>query len=137
MNEIILRGRTIQPGTAEGQAVVLPTPISFLGELSPETGRLSLPGSEMDGQSVKNKILVCPSGKGSSGGPTVAWLAKQAGNAPKAVVCASIDQVLALGVLTAEIPTVEIRDQDPTKVIRSGDYVVVDANQGVVKIIRD
>ena len=69
--------------------------------------------------------------------PFDVWLAKQAGNAPKAVVCASLDQVLASGVLTAEIPTVEIRDQDPTKVIRSGDYVVVDASQGVVKIIRD
>ena len=137
MNEVILKGRTIQPGAAEGPAVVLPTPISFLGELSPETGRLVLPGSNMDGQSIKNKILVCPSGKGSSGGPTVAWLAKQAGNAPLAVVCTTIDQVLALGVLTAEIPTVEIRDQDPTEVIKTGDFLIVDASQGIVKIIGD
>ena len=137
MTEITLKGRTVYPGRAEGEAVVLQTPISFLGELSPVTGQLSIPGSEMDGQSVRDKILVCPTGKGSTGGPTFAWLAQQAGNAPKAIVCTAIEQVLALGVLTAEIPTVDRLDQDPTKVIRTGDYLVVDASQGIVKIIRD
>jgi hypothetical protein len=69
------------------------------------------------GQSVRDKILVCPGGKGSTGGPTFAWLARAAGNAPKAVICTAIEQVLALAVLTAEIPTVDSLDQDPTKVI--------------------
>lgn len=137
MNATILRGRTVCPGEAEGEAVVLQTPFSFLGELSPATGLLKIPGSDMDGQSVRDKILVCPGGKGSTGGPTFAWLARAAGNAPKAVVCTAIEQVLALAVLTAEIPTVDSLDQDPTKVIKTGDHLVVDASRGIVKILRD
>jgi predicted aconitase with swiveling domain len=137
MKEIILKGRTVHPGRAEGEAVVLQTPFSFLGELSPLSGRLSIPGSEMDGRSVKDKILVCPGGKGSTGGPTFAFLAQEAGNAPKALVCTAIEPVLALGVLTAEIPTVDSLDQDPIKVIKTGDYLVVDATRGIVKVIRD
>jgi predicted aconitase with swiveling domain len=137
MKEIILKGRTVHPGVAEGEAVVLQTPFSFLGELSISSGRLSIPGSEMDGQSVKDKILVCPGGKGSTGGPTIAFLAKEAENAPKALVCTAIEPVLALGVLTAEIPTIDRLDQDPTEVIKTGDYLIVDANQGFVKIIKD
>ncbi len=137
MSEITLKGRTVCPGKAEGEAVVLQTPFSFLGELSPLTGRLSIPGSEVDGQSVKDKILVCPGGKGSTGGPTFAFLAQEAGNAPKALVCTAIEPVLALGVLTAEIPAVDNLDQDPTKVIKTGDHLVVDATHGIVKVIRD
>jgi predicted aconitase with swiveling domain len=137
MSEITLKGRTVCPGKAEGEAVVLQTPFSFLGELSPITGLLKVPGSESDGQSVKNKILVCPGGKGSTGGPTFAFLAQEAGNAPKAIVCTSIEPVLALGVLTAEIPTVDSLDQDPTKIIKTGDHLIVDASHGLVKIVRN
>ncbi len=135
MKKIILKGRTIYPETAEGEAIVLKTPFSFVGELSPISGRLTIPGSEMDGKSIKNKILVCPGGKGSSGGPTFAFLAKEAGNAPNAIVCTKIEPVLALVALTAKIPTIDNLNQDPTKVIKTGDYLFVDADQGIVKII--
>jgi len=136
MTEIILKGRSVFPGSAEGEAIVLKTPFSFLGELSAVSGRLSITGSEMNGKSVRDKILVCPGGKGSSGGPTIAWLAKEAGNAPKAIVCTSVEPVLALWVLTAEIPTVDMLDDDQVKAIISGDYFFVDADKGTVKIIR-
>ena len=136
MKDITLKGRSVFPGSAEGEAIVLKTPFSFLGDLSAVTGKLSITDPEINGRSVKDKILVCPGGKGSSGGPTIAWLAKEAGNAPKAIVCTSVEPVLALGVLTAEIPAVDMLDDDPVEVIATGDYLVVDADKGTVKIIR-
>jgi len=134
MTEKTLRGRTVCPGSAAGEALVLRSPFSFLGELSAKTGALSVADPDLDGTSVKGKILVCPGGKGSSGGPTVAWLAKQAGNAPLAIVCTAIEPVLALGVLTAEIPTVDRLDQDPVEVITTGDFLTVNADEGTVTI---
>jgi predicted aconitase with swiveling domain len=132
MTETILRGRCVFPGTAAGEAVVLKSPFSFLGELSSNTGRLSVADAQLSGICVRDKILVCPSGKGSSGGPTVAWLAKQAGNAPLAVVCTEVEPVLALGVITAEIPAVDRLERDPVEVIKTGDWVTVD--DGAVRI---
>jgi uncharacterized protein len=134
MSDVVLKGRNVFPGRAAGEAVVLKTPFSFLGELSADSGRLSVADAEVSGVCVRDKILVCPSGKGSSGGPTVAWLAKQAGNAPLAVVCTEIEPVLALGVLTAGIPTVDRLERDPVAVIRTGDWVRVD--DGVVTVTR-
>ena len=136
MENITLKGRTIYPGIVEGEAVVLKASFSFLGELSPQTGHLSIPGSELDGKSIKNKILVCAGGKGSSGGPTIAFLAKEAGNAPKALICNNIDPVLALAALTAKIPAIDRLDQDPTKIIQNGDYLYINSTEGIVKIVQ-
>ena len=113
MTDVLMQGRTVFPGNAAGEAIVLKTPFSFLGELSADSGKLSVADPEVSGVCVRGKILVCPSGKGSSGGPTVAWLAKQAGNAPVAIVCTEIEPVLALGVITAGIPTIDRLEQGP------------------------
>jgi predicted aconitase with swiveling domain len=133
MSEEVLKGRCVYPGSATGEAVVLKSPFSFLGELSSVTGQLSVADPDLNGASIVGKILVCPTGKGSSGGPTVAWLAKQAGNAPLAVVCTEIEPVLALGVITAEIPAVDRLDKDPVVTIHSGDLLTVE--DGSVRVV--
>ncbi len=134
---IILKGRTVNPGKAEGEAIVSRTPLSFLGELDPSTGKIISPSHEHFGQSVKDKILVCPTGKGSSTGPSIAYLAKRAGNMPSAMVITEVEPVLAAAILTADVPAVDRLDQDPLEVIRTGDYVRVDADEGTVEIMRE
>jgi len=128
MTDVVLKGRSVFPGNAAGEAVVLKTPFSFLGELSADSGKLSVADPEVSGVCVRDKILVCPSGKGSSGGPTVAWLAKRAGNAPLAIVCTEMEPVLALGVITAGIPAVDRLERDPVAVIKTGDWVALDGD---------
>ena len=135
MTDKLLTGRCVYPGKVVGEAVVLKAPFSFLGELSSTTGTLSVADPDINGRSVVGKVLVCPSGKGSSGGPTVAWLAKQAGNAPAAVVCTEVEPVLALGVITAEIPTVDRLQENPVEAIKTGDLLEVDAGAGTVKVM--
>ena len=47
-----LKGHTVSPGKAEGEAVVLRVPFSFLGELDPATGKIASPLNEQFGQDL-------------------------------------------------------------------------------------
>jgi predicted aconitase with swiveling domain len=134
---ILKCGRTVNPGIAEGEALVTKTPFSFLGELDPSTGRIPIVGHELEDQIVAGKILICPTGKGSSAGPNIAYLAKKVGNAPIAVICVEVEPILALAAITADIPAVDRLDQNPLEVIKTGDWVRVDATQGVVTVIEN
>ena len=131
-----LKGRTINPGKAEGKAIVSRIPFSFLGELDPSTGNISSPSHELYGHSLKDKIFVCPTGRGSSGGPGIAYIAKKAGNMPKGMIVGQVEPVLAAVILTADIPAVDMLDRDPLEVIETGDYIKLDANTGVVEVIK-
>jgi predicted aconitase with swiveling domain len=134
--EIELKGRTVCPGKAEGEALVSKIPFSFIGELDPSTGRIPAPSHELFGQSVKDKIFVCPTGKGSSGGPGIAYLAKKAGNMPRAMIVKEVEPVLAAAILTADIPAVDMLDKDPLAVIETGDYIKLDADKGTVLVMK-
>ena len=131
-----LIGRIVNHGKAEGEAIVSKTPFSFLGELDPATGRIPSPSHVLYGQSIRDKIFVCPTGKGSSVGPGVAYVAKKAGNMPKAMIITEVEPVLAAAILTADIPAVDKLDHDPLEVIQTGDFVRVDADHGVVEVIK-
>jgi predicted aconitase with swiveling domain len=130
-----LSGRTVNPGVAEGEAIVTGTPFSFLGELDPTTGKIPSPSHELFGQSVKDKVLVCPTGKGSTVGPIIAWYAMKAGNNPKAMVCIEAEPIIASVAITADIPMVHRLDKSPLETIKSGDHVKVDATAGIVEIL--
>ncbi len=131
-----LKCRKVNQGRAEGEAIVSKVPFSFLGELDPSTGKITAPSHDLFGESIKNKIFVCPSGKGSSSGPTIAYTAKKAGSMPKAMIVSQVEPVLAAAILVADIPAVDQLDRDPLEVIETGDYVKVDADQGVVEVIK-
>jgi predicted aconitase with swiveling domain len=130
-----LKGYTVNPGEGEGEAVVVDTPFSFLGELDPSTGKIPSPFHPQFGQSLKDKILVFPTGKGSSMGPVIGWYAMKAGKNPAAMVCIEAEPIIASVALTANIPMVHKLDKNPLEIIKSGDYVKVDATAGIVEVI--
>jgi predicted aconitase with swiveling domain len=131
---MILKGHTVSPGKAEGEAVVLRSPFSFLGELDPTTGKIASPLNEQFGEDLRGKVLVTPTGKGSSMGPVISWYAMKEGNNPAAVICLQAEAILASAAITAGIPMVDKLDKNPLEVIKSGDYVKVDATAGIVEI---
>lgn len=131
-----LKGRKVSSGKAEGEAVVYNGPFSMLGDLDPRTGRVPVRGHKIEGQSLTNKIFVFTTGKGSTGGPYVAYRAKQLGNAPAGMICTECEPVIALGAIMADIPMVDKLDKNPVEIIRTGDYVKIDADEGVVEIIK-
>lgn len=132
---MILKGHTISPGDAEGEAIVTNTPFSFLGELEPTTGKVPSPSHELFEQTLAGKIFVFPTGKGSSGAPIISWKAKERGNNPKAMICVQAEPIVASAAITADIPMVDRLDKNPLDVIKTGDYVKVDATNGTVEIV--
>ncbi|MFX1602530.1 MAG: DUF126 domain-containing protein [Promethearchaeota archaeon] len=126
-----LQGRKIYKGKAEGEALVTGVDLSFYGGVDPETGEIVEKDHPLEGLSVAGKILVMPSGKGSTVGSYVLYALRKADKAPAAIVNKETDPVIAVGSIISEIPTVD--SVDITK-IENGQTVEVDADRGVVSI---
>jgi len=91
-------GRKIYKGRVEGEALVTSEDISFYGGCESSTGIIVEKGHELEGKSVAGKILVFPSGKGSTVGSYVLFALKKAGLAPLAIVTRRSTRWLLLGV---------------------------------------
>jgi predicted aconitase with swiveling domain len=105
--------------------------ISFFGGVDPDTGVVIEAGHELEGQSIAGKVLVFPSGKGSTVGSYTLYRLKHNGLAPAAIVNAECETITAVGCIIAEIPCV---DQIPIEQIQAGGKVVVDGEKGEVEI---
>lgn len=127
---IRLRGRVIKEGKAYGSALVSPEPIGFLGGVDPETGIIAEPGHSLNGQSVAGKVLVFPTGKGSTVGSYVLYRLAFKGLAPAALVNASSEAIVAVGAIISKIPMV---DQVDIMQIQTGDEVTVDGEWVMVQ----
>jgi predicted aconitase with swiveling domain len=88
------------------------------------------------GQTFKDRILVFPGAKGSSGWASNFQATRLAGSAPKAMVFCKISTKIALGVVVMRVPAVTDLQTDPFELIRTGDQVCVDGDRGLVIIRR-
>jgi predicted aconitase with swiveling domain len=102
-----LKGRTIYKGKAEGEALVTEMPISFYGGVDPNTGIVLEKGHQLNGQSVKGKILVFPQGKGSTVGSYTLYRMKKNGTAPAGMINKECETIVAVGAIISEIPCVD------------------------------
>jgi predicted aconitase with swiveling domain len=93
--------RTLVAGTAEGRALVLDEPLSFWGGIDPANGDIVDARHPQHGANVAGRILVMPSGRGSSSSSSVLAEAIRAGTAPAAIVLGEADPILALGAIVA------------------------------------
>ena len=126
-----LYGRVICRGRTEGEALVTRMGISFFGGVDPETGVLVERGHELEGCCIAGKVLVFPSGKGSTVGSYTLYRLKRAGLAPAAIVNARCETITAVGCIIAEIPCL---DQVAIQQIPSGRWVVVDSEHAFVEV---
>ena len=69
--------RSVSKGKASGELITSNESISFLGGVNPETGEVIDPNHELKGQSIKDKILFIPGGKGSTVGSYVIFQMKK------------------------------------------------------------
>jgi hypothetical protein len=118
-----LKGRIIYKGKAKGEALVTSQPISFYGGVDPATGVVIEKGHELQGQSVKGKILVFPSGKGSTVGSYTLYRMKKNGTAPAGMINRECETVVAVGVIISEIPCV---DKIDISKIKTGDKIQIE-----------
>jgi hypothetical protein len=133
--EKILHGRKVVGGKAKGPALVTSEPICFLGGVDVKTGTITEVGHPLKGKCIAGKVLVFPTGKGSTGGSYLIYEAVSNGVGPCAMINRAVEQVTAIGCIIAEIPMLDNMDQDPITAIKDGDIVEVDAEQGVAKVI--
>jgi predicted aconitase with swiveling domain len=130
---LILLGRMIYEGVAEGEALVTAQGISFFGGVDPDSGVIVERGHELEGQSIAGRVLVFPRGKGSTVGSYTLYRLKHNGMAPLAIINAECETITAVGCIIAEIPCV---DQVEIARIHTGDRLRVDASQGAVEVIK-
>jgi len=109
-------------------------PFAFLGDLSPVTGKICMPRHQLEGTSVANKVFVFTTGKGSSGCDFAAWATKKNGMAPAAIICMESEPVLSGAAIATGIPAVDRPEKNVLELIKTGDYVRVDANAGIIEI---
>ena len=124
---MILTGRTISKGKAEGKVLKLQGALSFLGGVDASTGEVKVE----NGGNVADRILVFPRGKGSTVGSFVMYDLKVHGKAPAAVINSSAETIVATGAVISSIPMVDSVD---VELINDGDDVIVDADAGTVEI---
>ena len=136
MNTIVIKGRKVVGGVAEGEAIVTRDTISGWGGIESGTGTIIERRHELVGQSFKDKVLVFPGAKGSSGYSHYFHLARVAGAAPKAMLFNKMTTKAALGAVVTRVPAMSDFDKDPLSVIETGDWVKVDADRGVVEVTK-
>jgi predicted aconitase with swiveling domain len=134
--KIILRGRKVVGGCAEGEALVTRDTISGWGGIDPMTGTVIETHHQLRGVSFKDKVLVFPGAKGSSGWSAAFHLARIANTAPKAMIFTIMTTKIALGAVVTRVPSVTDLDQDPLTVIETGDWVKVDGDRGIVEVTK-
>ncbi len=105
-----LVGRVIFGGEAEGTALVSSSPLSFYGGVDPNTGEVVERGHELQGRTVKGRVLVFPNGKGSTVGSYVLYRLAKNGVAPCAIVNSRCETIVAVGAIISEIPCVDMVD---------------------------
>ena len=128
-----LPGRTISRGVATGEALVLEAPLSFLGGIDPATGRVKDRATGAFNKTVRGRVLVFPTGKGSTVGSYVIYQLKVNGKGPVAIVNETTETIVATGAIMAKIPLVDKVDIGR---IRTGDRVTVDGDAGEVVVLR-
>ena len=126
-----LEGRKIYKGSVEAEAIVTKDNISFYGGVDPDTGKVVEVGHELEGQSITGKVLVFPTGKGSTVGSYTLYRMKKNNTAPVAIVNKQIDTIIAVGCIISEIPCVDKIDLSN---IKNGQVVLVNGSEGTVVV---
>jgi hypothetical protein len=132
---VILKGRKVVAGRAEGDALVTREYISER-DFDPQTGKITNIHHELFQQSFRSRILVFPGAKGTGEWASKLRSARLHGSAPLAVLFNVMTTKVALALVVAGVPAVTDLSQDPIAIISTGDRVKVDANEGIVEILR-
>lgn len=130
-----IKGRTISPGVAEGEALVCSQPIGFNFGVDVTNGVISEYGHELQDQSIKDKILIFPHGKGSTGGSFVVYQLAKYKTGPRAMINLSTETIIAVGAIMGALPVMDRLEENPLEAIKTGDSIRVDTAAGCVEIL--
>jgi len=119
MNKILVSGKV------KGVILKSKDPINFLGTVDKKTGIISDKNHDLFEKSLRDKILVFPSGVGSSVGAYTIYSIYSNNSAPLAMICTKADLTVATGCALANIPLIII-SMDEFSSLSSGDTISID-----------
>jgi predicted aconitase with swiveling domain len=128
----VLKGKVSHPGTAEGEVLLLAEPVSFWGGVDHHGEIIDVHHAQHKAK-MTNKVLVMPSGRGSSSATAVLAELIRTGDGPLAIVMLQCDTILVIGALvSAEIygitlPIIELEQAEYDQ-LSDGMHVKVDAS---------
>jgi predicted aconitase with swiveling domain len=128
---MILQGRTIYGGKAYGTTLTTTMGISFYGGVDPDSGIIIEKNHDLYGQSINGRILVFPSGKGSTVGSYTLYRLKKNNKAPLAIINRECETIIAVGCIISEIPCIDLI---PIHLIINGCILSIDAERGTVTV---
>ncbi len=99
-------------GKVQGIVLKSEKPINFLGTVDKKTGVISDKNHDLFEKSIKDTILVFPSGVGSSVGAYTIYSIKSNNTAPLAMICQKVDLTVVTGCALANIPLIIISDEE-------------------------
>ncbi len=115
---MILTGKVIVPGKAEGEVLKIAGPFSFLGGVDPQTGIV-----RDINKNLKNKIFVFENSSGSTVGSYIIYGLKFYNNAPLALLCRFADETVIIGANISKIPTLTNVD---VGLLENGDHIKIE-----------
>ncbi|MEO0249160.1 MAG: DUF126 domain-containing protein [candidate division WOR-3 bacterium] len=127
----VLRGIARSKGRAAGEALVSEVRMGWgFNHVSNEAGLVMVPGSNIYGKCVKDKIVVYPTVLGSTvGSVSLYFKCKVSKVGPAGFICQKVHYIDMAGAIASEIPAVDSLDADPIQEIRTGDWVEIQADE--------
>jgi predicted aconitase with swiveling domain len=110
--------------------------ISGFGGLDRETGTVIDERHHLYGKSINGKILVMNGSKGSSSFSTFFHYIRLNNVGPLAILYNVTTSKMVAGAIVSHVPSMTDFDIDPLSVIENGDRVKVDADNGVVEVVK-
>ncbi|AJW69713.1 aconitase X swivel domain-containing protein [Nitrosopumilus adriaticus] len=124
--------KVLVAGKAQGTVLKSTNPINFLGTVDKKTGIISDNNHDLYGESIKDVILVFPSGVGSSVGAYTIYSIKSNNSAPLAMICQKADLTVATGCALANIPLVTISNEE-FESIKTGMKLSLDTDSNLIQ----
>jgi predicted aconitase with swiveling domain len=143
MATIVLKGHKGIGGIAEGEALVCQEPINLMadtGNVWKDPGDVTFTNKvatpSVYGKSFAGKVLVFPTGKGGIFSTNIMMDAAPTGSVPKAIINVRAHPVWVTLAIVLNIPLVDRFNKNPCDVIKTGDWVKVDARKGTVEVTK-
>lgn len=135
MKKRIYSCHKISEGCVEAEVIISKDDIMFY-LIDPKTGVIIEPKHDLEGKSMAKKILIFPSGKGSSVVQADGlYQLKTRENAPRGMIIERPETVLVASAIIMEIPMVDKVEKEFYENIKNGDTIRLDATNGEIEIL--
>ena len=140
MDKLIIRGKPVIPGSANGVGLVSSVPLSFWGGYDWKSGEITDRRHPLSGSNAKGRILAIPFTRGSSTTTAVLLEAIRAETAPAGIITTGTDFFFALASVVADelytkpLPLVAVSELDFAR-LQTGDHIEIDGD-GTITIHR-